>query len=642
MATFDYKKLTGNHLTCAICTTVFTDPATLQCNHTFCKACLLKYIKTHPEAIQDKSIQCPSCRQLTKLTTPDRPVEEWVSQLKPSHVIQGLMDDFLPAMHEVQDDSGCNICTTQGKTSPACSWCSICDCAFCDGCLKMHSVMPMSRDHEVADLPNHPKTNRSFMCNIHRDEKLKVFCKDCRKAICTVCCSIDHRKCDEVDTIESMVPIVKEQLTNQMKQLTVNMAAAKKCIDLRKDTILDMKSNAQNIKDQIRNAGKTLVDVIVKKEKHLIDDVDEFCHNHSQKLQSEVAHQEDELQLYQQQYETTASAVTSNCEMDMFAIYESMDEATDHRQMDNPPAPGRVVFTHNIDKLSKEVDELRLGEVEVVHDISDRHSSPVLHHSIDFKDDEDNCDPSLHDVTVVMVNGIKVTIVADCGNNKLKTYYTLNSKSFHKHLLFSDYPWQIAKLSGSQVAVTIPDINEIVTVDITPDPIVLSTLNTSKQYCALAYLSPSQLVAGTYADNVDILDMAGNVLQSFNTGLIGSPDFIHVTSDKNLILSNEDVHSLVSLTSEGDPVFTYTPTGDRTLTCPQGIATTTTGDILLVDETSNNVTQLSESMQFVRYVLQGQDGLHCPDGICLDDDGLLYVTSNRYVKVYTFRVHSNT
>ncbi|XP_046548081.1 E3 ubiquitin-protein ligase TRIM13-like isoform X3 [Haliotis rubra] len=94
------KILTDHHLTCVICTEVFTDPATLQCNHTFCKSCLLKYTNTQPEAIQAKSIPCPSCRQLTKVTTPDSPVEEWVSQLKPSHVIQGLMDDFGPGSKE--------------------------------------------------------------------------------------------------------------------------------------------------------------------------------------------------------------------------------------------------------------------------------------------------------------------------------------------------------------------------------------------------------------------------------------------------------------------------------------------------------------------------------------------------------------
>ncbi|XP_046557337.1 E3 ubiquitin-protein ligase TRIM13-like [Haliotis rubra] len=112
------KILTDHHLTCVICTEVFTDPTTLQCNHTFCKSCLLKYTNTQPEAIQAKSIPCPSCRQLTKVTTPDSPVEEWVSQLKPSHVIQGLIDDFGPGGKAALVNI-CSVCKTQGKASPA-------------------------------------------------------------------------------------------------------------------------------------------------------------------------------------------------------------------------------------------------------------------------------------------------------------------------------------------------------------------------------------------------------------------------------------------------------------------------------------------------------------------------------------------
>ncbi|XP_071089142.1 uncharacterized protein [Haliotis cracherodii] len=634
-----YKKLTDKHLSCAICTGVFTHPATLQCNHTFCKSCLLKYTKTRPEAIQAKSIPCPSCRQPTKVAISDSPLEEWVSQLKPSHVIQGLIDDFVPSTQAVEDINICNVCKTQGKTTPATSWCSICDDVFCDGCLKMHNMMPMSRDHEVVDLsdPTKVRTRRCFMCKIHRDEKVKLFCKDCKQAICTICCCIKHRACKDVETIESMTPLVKEHLTNKTEELRINMENTKNYIDLRKSTIQNIRSNGHKVKDHIRKSKETLVEVILKKEKLLLVDVDEFCNNHTQKLQADITLLENELQVCQQQYESTATAVTSNCEMDMYAVYESMGEAsTDNRDMDNMPSPGRVVLKHDMDKLSKAVDELQLGEVEVVHDIGDRHSPPVQHHTIDCKVDDDTCDPFLHDITVVIVDDIKVTVVADCDNNKLKIYYSSNSKSFEKHLPLSDYPWQIATLSGSQIAVSIPDRSEIVTVDITPDPVLLSTLKTNKQYCALACLGPSQLVAGTYNDTVDILDMAGNLLRSINTGVIGSPDYIHVTRNNNLILCNEEVHSLVSVTNEGDDVFTYTPTGDRTLICPQGITTTKTGDILLVDETSNSVVQLTESGQFVRYVLQEQDGLQSPNGICLDSDGLLYVTSDRYVKVFKF------
>ncbi|XP_046357836.2 uncharacterized protein LOC124136087 [Haliotis rufescens] len=634
------KKLTENHLTCVICSEVFTDPATLQCHHTFCKSCLLKYTYTQPEAVQAKSIPCPSCRQLTSVTNPDSPVEEWVSQLKPSHVIQGLMDDFGPGTRAVEEHV-CSVCTKQGKTTPATSCCSVCDVVFCEGCLQMHNMMPGLSDHEVAHLSDHTKTKvkRRFMCQVHRDEKVKLFCKDCKQAICTICSSIRHRACKDVDTIESTTPLVKEQLTSKIERLRINMTATNNNITWRKSTIQDVKSNSQTLKDQVIKTRETVMRAILRKEKQLLGDIDKATDEQLHALQADLQSQEIELQMYQQQYEFTANAVTSDCEMDMYAVYESMGETSpDNRDTDNRPAAGRVVLTHDLDKLSKAVDELQLGEVQVVHDVCDTEFSPVLHHTIDCKEDGDGKDPSVRDVTVLTVDGIKVTVVADYNNKILKTYYTSNFKSFHNQLLLSNYPWQIAKLCKIQIAVSVPSRMEIVTVNVTPDPVLLSTIKTSKQYFALASLSPSQLAAGTdrQSHSVDILDMTGRILRSINTGVIGNQDHIHVTRNNNLIVSERDVKSLVSVTSEGAAVFTYTPTGDRALTYPWGITTTSTGDILLVDYGSHKVIQLTQSGQFVRDVLTRQDGLEHPVGVCLDGDGLLYVTSARYVKVFKF------
>ncbi|XP_046347060.2 uncharacterized protein LOC124127737 [Haliotis rufescens] len=634
------KTLTENHFTCVICSEVFTDPATLQCHHTFCKSCLLKYTYTQPEAAQARSIPCPSCRQLTNVTNPDSPVEEWVSQLKPSHVIQGLMDDFGPDTKGVEEHL-CSVCTKQGKTTPATSWCSVCDVVYCEGCLQLHNMMPLLCDHEVAHLSDNTKTKvkRRFMCQVHRDEKVNLFCKDCKQAICTICCSIKHRACKDVDTIESMTPLVKEQLTNKIEQLRINMAATNNNITWRKSRIQHVMSNSQDIKDQVMKTRETVMCAILRKEKQLLDAIDKATDEQLRELKADIKSQEIELQMYQQQYEFTANAVTSNCEMDMYAVYESTGEtSTQNRDTDNRPAAGRVVLTHDLDKLSKAVDELQLGEVQVVHGVSDPESSPVLHHTTDCKEDGDRKNPSLYDFTVLTADGVKVMVVADYDNKRLKTYYTSNFKSFHNQLLLSNGPWQIAKLSESQIAVSVPDSKEIVTVNVTPDPVLLSTIKTRKEYWTLACLSPSQLAAGTYRQphSVDILEMRGRILRSINTGVIRSPEYMHVTRNNNLLVSERDVKSLVCVTSEGYAVFTYTPTGVRALTRPRGVTTTSTGDILLVDRRSHKVIQLTESGQFVRDVLTQQDGLKYPDGVCLDADGLLYVTSGRYVKVFKF------
>ncbi|XP_046338208.2 tripartite motif-containing protein 3-like [Haliotis rufescens] len=633
------KKLTDNHLTCVICTEVFTDPATLQCSHTFCKSCLLKYTKTQPQAIQAKSIPCPSCRQLTKVANPARPVEEWVRQLKPNHIIQSLMDDL------GESSDTCNVCKEDGETTPGTVWCTICDDVFCDGCLKLHKKMPLSRDHEVIDLCIHsnekPKAQR-FMCRIHKDEKIKLFCKDCRMAICTVCCSIKHRKCDDVETIDTMTPLVKESLITETRNQEKTIETYTDNITSTNSKIERLSTNAQEMKDQVQKVRMAAVDVLLRKEKKLLDRIDQPTETRVQDLKANRKSQEIELQMHQQRYEFTDKAVTSNCVGDMYDIYETVAVASRDKDTseDKRPVLSSIVFTHDTDKLRRSVAEVHLGEVMVVQDVSDRTSSPVLLQTIDCSREEDiwTWVDSLFDVAVLVVDGIKVTVVIDRFNSRLHACYTSNKRLIQKCLDLPAVPKQVAKVGGARVAVTLPDTKQIAFISFNTEPTQVSTVKTKKKYYGLACLNSSQLVAGGIGSraSVDVLDMKGNVLKSINTGVIKNPSYIHVTRNNNLIVSDAAVKSLVSATCDGEVVFTYTPSGDNALKYPRGVTTTSTGDILLVDRGTKRVIQLTESGQFVRDVLTQHDRLESPRGICLDDDGLLYVTSDDHVKVFTF------
>ncbi|XP_046338203.2 uncharacterized protein LOC124119653 [Haliotis rufescens] len=633
------KKLTDNHLTCVICTEVFTDPATLQCSHTFCKSCLLKYTKTQPQAIQAKSIPCPSCRQLTKVANPARPVEEWVRQLKPNHIIQSLMDDL-------EESSGtCSMCKDDGETTQGTMWCTICDDVFCDGCLQLHKKIPRLRDHKVIDLRIHRNEKpmaSSFMCRIHKDEKIKLFCKDCRMAICTVCCSIKHRKCDDVETIDTITPLVKESLITETRNQEKKIDTYTDNISSTNSKIERLSTNAREMKDQVQKVRMAAVDVLLKKEKKLLDRIDQLTKIRIEEWKAHRKFQEIELQMHQQRYEFIDKAVTSHCVADMYDIYETVAVASrdEDTSEDKRPIPSTIFFTHDTDKLRRYVDEVQLGEVKVVGGLCDRTSSPVLLKTIDYSR-QGGIQPFskvLFDVAVLVVDGIKVTVVIDSFYRRLRAYYTSNKRLFEKCLDLPTGPKQVAKVGGARVAVTLPDTKQIAFISFNTKPTQVSTVKTKRKYYGLACLNSSQLVAGGIGSraSVDVLDMKGNVLKSINTGVIKNPSYIHVTRNNNLIFSDAAVKSLVSATCDGEVVFTYTPSGDKALKCPWGVTTSSTGDILLVDRDTKRVIQLTESGQFVRDVLTQHDRLECPLGICLDDDGLLYVTSDDHVKVFTF------
>ncbi|XP_046348780.2 uncharacterized protein LOC124129302 [Haliotis rufescens] len=546
------------------------------------------------------------------------------------------MDDF--GQSSTKMDS-CNVCRHDGKTTPATSWCSVCNDAFCSECLKLHNKMPNLRDHEIVDLltQGRRKSAPHPMCKLHKDKRIELFCKDCKVALCTLCCSIKHRKCDDVDTIEHMNPLVKEELLQKTRRLKGNVKSTARVMSMAQSQIKELTRNAENVKTQIRDTHRAATEVLMKKKKELMDQVDRSTDRNIQELKAFIKSQEIDQQMYQQEAEFVEKAVTTESVADMYDVYESAAESNTDTDTDavSRPTSERVIFTHDMDEVRASVEDIQLGHIDIVKDVSDRTSSPRLYHTVDCH--TENVLNFVRDVTVLTVACEKVIVITDSGNN-VKAFYGLKSKPHHKCLTLSCKPYRLAKMSDSQVAVSVPDKKMIAMIGFNPDPVLLSTMTTKHKHLALAFLSQSQLLASNseVKHSLDILDMSGNVLKSVNTGIVPLADFIHVTRGNNVLVSAGGVASLVCVTGEGEAVFTYTPTGDRALRYPHGIATTSTGDILLADWDSRKVIQLTESGQFVRDVLTDQEGLQCPSGICLDSDGLLYVSCLNNVKVFKF------
>ncbi|XP_048254981.1 uncharacterized protein LOC125381668 isoform X2 [Haliotis rufescens] len=443
------QKLTEHFLTCTICTEVFDKPCTLVCNHTFCRKCVVNYTKTRPEAISAKSLLCPFCSKMTKVSAPERPVEEWADDVKPSFVIQGLLDSFGPGS---KDTTHCSYCKEEGETTPATSWCSVCDDALCELCIRVHRRIPSSRHHHVVDL-----------------------------------------------------------------------------------------------------SGETKV------------------------------------------------------------------------------------------RVKRKVDDLQLGGIDVLYEgVLDLKATPVLQDTINVRVAGDTSGTYPTDVTVLVVNGTDIVVVTENNNHSMKSFYTRNKKQSHSRLSLSGgYPYGITKLKDNQVAVTVPGSRQIVTVQVNPDLVLLSTITTSKRYYGITSLTPSTLAAGSHSPPcVDILDMTGHVLKSVCPGqpsryMLKNPLYLCTTRTGNILVSDWGSTCVVCLTPEGDEVFTYSPTGDTALKDPHGITSTSTGDILVTDYHLHRVLHLTESGQFVKNILTSQDGVQYPRGVCVGGRGRMYVCRPDSVKVFT-------
>ncbi|XP_048255013.1 uncharacterized protein LOC124124227 [Haliotis rufescens] len=580
------QKLTEHFLTCTICTEVFDKPCTLACNHTFCRKCVITYTQTRPEAISAKSLLCPFCRKMTKVSAPERPVEEWADDFKPSFVIQGLLDSFGP---ESKDTINCSFCKEEGETTPATSWCSVCDDALCELCMWVHKLIPLFRHRGAFDLSPYMKVKvrKKVMCKVHKDENVKYICKDCKTAVCQTCCTNHHRKCDLVVEIESEITAMKTELKENKEDLLKKHDEMKTHVG-KQDTInvLDLKATP---------VLQDAINVLDLKATPVLQD-------------------------------------TINV-LDLKATPVLQDTIN---ALDLKATP---VLQGNINVLDLKATPVLQGNINVL----DLKATPALQGTINTRvaGYADISNPS--DMTVLVVNGTDTVVVTDYSNNSVKSFYTRNKKQSHSRLSVGGRPYGITKLKDNQVAVTVPGASHIVTVQVNPDLVLLSTIITSKRYYSITSLTPSTLAAGSDSPPcVDILDMAGHVLRSIFPGqpsryILKYPFFLCTTRTGNILVSDWGSKCVVCLTPEGDVVFTYNTTGDTEMEYPHGITSTSTGDILVTDINLHRVIHLTESGQFVRNILTSQDGVQSPRGVCVGGRGRMYVCTWDAVRVFTLK-----
>ncbi|XP_038065282.1 uncharacterized protein LOC119735592 [Patiria miniata] len=181
----------GVHLECSICTDKYKKPKVLDCLHSFCVECLVKY---HDGSYQGaKKIPCPECRQETILP------ESGIHGLKTNFHLAGLIEEF-----ELQEKVACSVdskllCETCDEDNEALYHCLNCEKNICMTCRKAHLRFPVSANHEVPTLDEIrqgkvgvARTNDECKCHNHKDGLKQFYCKTCDELICQGCTVVGH------------------------------------------------------------------------------------------------------------------------------------------------------------------------------------------------------------------------------------------------------------------------------------------------------------------------------------------------------------------------------------------------------------------------------------------------------------------
>ena len=257
---------------CSICTEVYTDPRVLPCVHTYCLKCIEGWSKDKQRG--DK-LACPLCRK--ELTLPSNGVSDLPKNFFVTNFLQ------MKELSSVETKTSfCEACSGDGESESeiqnvASVYCIECQLKLCKMCERGHKTIKSTQSHKLVTIGEIINVETLPMpptyCDQHTDENLKIYCLDCKSAICMMCYIKSHNghKCSDVNEVTEEF---RKQMTNDVDNLA---AGHEKC----KEMLEKLDKEREDLSEQITKTGIRISEK-TEQLKQMIDD-------HKEKLMNELS-----------------------------------------------------------------------------------------------------------------------------------------------------------------------------------------------------------------------------------------------------------------------------------------------------------------------------------------------------------------
>ena len=211
--------------TCALCLDLFDAPKTLPgCQHTFCGPCLVKAeaasrrLRRGEAALPPDHLECPQCRRVSA-------IEGGVQSIPTNFIYANIVE------HLKNGDTAFDIRTYFAG----------------DAC------------------PNPP-----LMCPKHSDEKLKLFCFDCKEVICRDCIVKDHQK-HSFEFVQDVAAKERENILQLVFPLEEKLAQLARARNRVRKARGDLEQVGEERAKGIEAAFDRCVEKIEEKKRHFLE-----------------------------------------------------------------------------------------------------------------------------------------------------------------------------------------------------------------------------------------------------------------------------------------------------------------------------------------------------------------------------------
>jgi len=177
----------------------------------------------------------------------------------------------------------CDVCSSDeasaGETvKPASKYCVQCQQNYCEQCSLHHRKMKSCSSHNQVSIGKESESVEQIskispaMCEQHKSEETKVFCQECRVAICMMCFIKSHKThdCSDIeevsDNLRGLVVTDTDKVTNCLKKTGGLLPRLEK----EKNDVI---KHLAGIKDEINTAADKLIAAIQRDREKLLSEV---------------------------------------------------------------------------------------------------------------------------------------------------------------------------------------------------------------------------------------------------------------------------------------------------------------------------------------------------------------------------------
>ena len=161
------------------------------------------------------------------------------------------------------------------------AYCHTCSDYLCEECLKAHKRLKAVRDHKTVNITPgkniKPQVKKNYMCSVHPEKPLELYCKSCKSLACLLCFVGLHNGHD-IEIIDDKTRQEVEQTINNLVKETDSKL--KKFNDSLKYVSAIEKEKAEapiSLKAQVDKKVDSLIQQLEARRKELHKEIDDAC-----------------------------------------------------------------------------------------------------------------------------------------------------------------------------------------------------------------------------------------------------------------------------------------------------------------------------------------------------------------------------